>query len=34
VIGVTPALVTLFIRGRVKDSALWLEADARRRLAR
>jgi MFS family permease len=34
VIGVTPALVTLFIRGRVKDPALWVEADARRRLAR
>jgi MFS family permease len=34
VIGVTPALVTLFVRSRVKDSALWLEADARRRAAR
>jgi MFS family permease len=34
VIGVTPAIVTFFIRGRVKEPRLWIEADARRRLAR
>jgi MFS family permease len=34
VIGVTPAIATLFVRRYVKDSQLWLEADARRRLLR
>jgi MFS family permease len=34
VIGVTPAIATLFVRRYVKDSQLWLEADARRRLVR
>jgi MFS family permease len=33
VIGVTPAIATLFVRRRVKDSRLWVEADARRRVA-
>jgi MFS family permease len=34
VIGVAPAIVTLFVRRYVKDSNLWIEADARRRIAR
>ena len=34
VIGVTPAIATLFVRRYVKDSPLWLEANARRRDAR
>jgi MFS family permease len=33
-IGVAPAVVTLFVRRYVKDSKLWIEADARRRIAR
>ncbi|HEX3505870.1 MAG TPA: MFS transporter [Xanthobacteraceae bacterium] len=34
VIGVTPAIATLFVRRYVKDSNLWIEADQRRRLIR
>jgi MFS family permease len=34
VIGVTPAIATLFVRRYVKDSKLWLDADAQRRRAR
>ena len=33
VIGVAPAVLTLFIRRYVKDPELWVQADARRRLA-
>jgi MFS family permease len=33
-IGVAPALLTVFIRRYVKDPDLWLKADARRRMAR
>jgi MFS family permease len=34
VIGVTPAIATLFVRRYVKDSQLWLETDERRRQVR
>jgi MFS family permease len=34
VIGATPAIATLFVRRYVKESKLWLEADAQRRSAR
>jgi MFS family permease len=34
VIGVTPAIATLFVRRHVKDSRLWTQANERRRLVR
>jgi MFS family permease len=34
VIGVAPAIITVFVRRRVKDPEMWVEADRRRREAR